>query len=239
MTFFEFFEAVKNATFGFQEIITAIVDFYNNLFLDYNISQLIGGMQWHLQFVAPAIPVILLILFGVVALTGKRIFGFIRCTAFVIAGFLVGIYTLSPIILEVIPALPTWVIGLVTGVVSGVLSKVMYYISIVLVSGYSAYILCVRGIIPGISSFTSGNWLVGLICAAIVIAAVIILLKYIEMAGTAMLGGFGMASIIRGWYDYTTLELFVGREWLGVLTLTLIIALVGFIVQWRTRERYN
>lgn len=239
MTFFEFFEAVKNASFGFQEIITAIVDFYNKLFLDFHISELLGGMRWHLGFIWSALPAIFLVLFGVVALTGKRIFGFIRCTAFVIAGFLIGIYTLSPIILEVMPALPTWIIGAVTGVVAGVLSKVLYYAALVTVSGYSTYILCMRGIIPGLSALTSGNIVVGLVCAAIVIAAVIILLKYIEMAGTAMLGGFGMASIIRGWYDYTTLQPFVGREWLGVLAVTLIFALIGFIVQWRTRERYN
>ncbi|MBQ7363484.1 MAG: hypothetical protein IJW48_03420 [Clostridia bacterium] len=239
MTFSEFFEAVKNATFGFQEIITAIVDFYNNLFLDFNISQLVSGMRWHLRYVEPAIPFILIILFGVIALTGKRIFGFIRCTAFVIAGFLIGIYTLSPIILEVMPSLPTWVIGAVTGVVAGVLSKILYYVALVAVSGYSTYILCMRGIIPGVATFTEGNWVVGLICAAVVIVAVLILLKYIEMSGTAMLGGYGIACIIRGWYDYTSLTPFVGREWLGVLIVTLIFAVIGFIVQWRTRERYN
>ena len=236
MTISEFFIAVKDAAFGFQEIISAIVGFYNNLFADYNISQLFSGMQWHLRDVMQYIPIVLIILYSVVALVGKRIFGFIRCTAFVIAGFLIGIYTLSPLILEVMPFLPTWVIGMVTGIVAGVLSKALYFTALVVVSGYSAYVLFVHelfafGAAPG------DGWIIGLVMAAVAITAVLLLRRYVEMIGTAMLGGFGIATVIRGWFDYTA-TIFVGIEWLGVLIVTLIFAILGFIVQWKTRERY-
>lgn len=236
MTISEFFIAVKDAAFGFQEIISAIVNFYNNLFADYNISQLVGGMMWHLRIFLPYIPIVLIILYGVVALVGKRIFGFIRCTAFIIAGFLVGIYSLSPLILEVMPFLPTWVIGMVTGIVAGVLSKALYYASLVIIPGYSAYVLLVHEL-GAFGASPSSAWVIGLIAAAIAVTAVLLLRRYVEMIGTSMLGGYGIACIIRGWFDYTA-TLFVGIEWLGVLIVTLIFAVIGFIVQWKTRERY-
>ena len=239
MTFVEFFELVKNASFGFSEIGNAVTDLYYKIWADYNITELLNGMWWHLRFVKPFVPVILLVLYAAVACLGKRAFGVIRFSAFFVCGLILGVYSLSPIVLEVLPELPTWVIGIIAGIVAGVLSKLLYFAAIAVISGYSTYILCYQGLIPGLSSVTKENWLVGVICGAIVIAAVFLLLKYVEMAGTSMLGGFGMATVIRGWYDYTTIEMFVGREWLGVLIMTLAFAIIGFIIQFKTRERYN
>ena len=102
-----------------------------------------------------------------------------------------------------------------------------------------AVMVCFRGeILSALTSFTAGNYIYSLAVAAVFIVLVFILRKYVEMVGTAMLGGFGIACVVRGFYDYTSLQPFVGIEWLGVLVVTLIFALVGFIVQIRTRSRY-
>ena len=239
MTLVEFFDIVKNASYGFSEIVGLLTDLYNRIFADFNITELMNGMWWHLRYVKPFVPVVLLILYGVCAAAGKRCFPVIRFTSFFVVGFILGVYWLSPLVLGILPELPTWVIGIISGVVAGVLSKILYFAALGTVAGYSTYILCYQGLIPGISSMTKDNWLVGIIAAVVVIAAVIFLLKYVEMVGTAMLGGFGMATVIRGWYDYTAIDMFVGKEWLGVLIVTLIFALAGFIVQFKTREKYN
>ena len=239
MTLLEFFDAVRNASYGFPELVEMLRDLYYRIWADYNITELFNGMWWHLRYIKPFVPIILLILYGAICGAGKRCFPVIRFTSFFIFGLIFGVYSLSPIVLDVLPELPTWIIGAVTGVVAGVLSKILYFVFLAVVSGYSTYILCYQGLIPGISSMTKNNWLVGLICAVIVIVAVIFLLKHIEMIGTSLLGGFGMATVIRGWYDYTTIEMFVGREWLGVLLLTLVFAVIGYIIQFKTRERYN
>jgi hypothetical protein len=239
MSFMQFVEAVKTVTYGFEEIVCIVKNFYNNFWLDFNISELMSGMMWHLRYIEAALPVVFLLLSCVVALAGKRMFGLLRFLAFFAVGGLIGVYTLSPLILGVMPTLPTWVIGIVAGVVAGVLSKILYFIVLVTVSGYSTYIICYRGMIPGVSAFTKENWIIGLVVAIVAIILVIVLLKYIEMLGTAMLGGFGIATVVRSWYDYTALEMFVGREWLAVLTFTLVIAILGLLVQFKTRKRYT
>lgn len=239
MGFAEFFETVRTASFGFSEFFEAISAFYDKLLLDFNISELFSGMWWHLRYVKPFLPFILMAVWAFVAFAGKKMFGFIRFVALFGVGFVLGVYTLSPLVLEVLPTLPTWVIGLVTGIVAGVLCKVIYLFALVVSVGYSIYIICYCGYIPLASSLTSGNEIVSLIAAVIAVVVVALLLKYVEMLGTAMLGGYGMACVIRGWYDYTSWNMFVGREWIAVLILTVIFATVGFIVQFKTRERYN
>lgn len=239
MSFSEFFEVIKTASFGFEEIFTAISGFCDKLLHDFNISELFSGMWWHLRYVKPFVPVILFALWMVIAVAGKRLFGIIRFLAIFGIGFILGVYTLSPLVLEVLPTLPTWVIGLITGIVAGVLSKVVYLFALIVTVGYGTYVICYRGAIPFLSSLTAGKEMVGLIAAIVLIVLSLVLLKYVEMLGTAMLGGYGMACIIRGWYDYTSLPVFVGREWLGVLILTVIFAVIGFFIQFKTRERYN
>ena len=123
---------------------------------------------------------------------------------------------------------------MVGGVVSGVLSKLLYILFYAIVSGYSIYIVFCGGIIVPLA----GNYVVALIAAVAAIVLAFILRKYIEMAGTAMLGGFGVATVVRSFYDFTTWYLFVGNEWLGMLILTLIVAILGMIVQFKTRERF-
>lgn len=239
MTFGGFFDAVFTVEYGFAEIYQAIAKFYSKIWADFNVNELVSGMWWHLRYVKPMLPFILLIIYAVVAMFGQKMYSVLRFSVFCLTGFIIGVYTLSPLVLEVLPTLPTWVIGLITGIVSGVLSKILHVIMLNAILGYTAYILCYRGMIPLLSYVSEGRWLVGLIAAAGVIVLVVMSGKYVEMIATALLGGYGMACIVRGWYDYTSLPTFVGIEWLGVLVLTLLFATAGFIFQYRSREVYN
>ena len=74
--------------------------------------------------------------------------------------------------------------------------------------------------------------------ALVVVVILFLFRKFIEMLGTAALGGFIIAESIRMLWDYTTLDFLKGIEWVGALAITVVIALIGFIVQVKTRERY-
>ncbi len=233
--FMNFFEMVKNASYGFMDIINGVVGLWADICANQHIVVLRDCITPYLDMVAAYLPFILLALYAVVAFFGERLFGILRFLSFFATGFILGVYWLSPLVLEIIPTLPTWVIGTVAGIVAAVLSKALYFIALVVVAGYSAYLVSMSGmVLPSIA----GNYIVGIIVMAVAVVLVIVLRKFIARFGTAMLGGFGIATVVRGWYDYTTLSPFVGREWLGVLVATLIVALIGFAVQHKIRERY-
>ena len=239
MTLSEFIHALITAEFSLYDMAVAFFRFYEGLWTDFNISEMVSGMWWHLRYVKPFLPFILFVIYTLVATLGNKMFGFLRFSVLFISGFIIGIYTLSPLVLEVMPNLPTWVIGLITGIVAGVLSKILYFLIVSGGLGYSTYVVFYSGSLPVLAGLTAGSWLVGLIAAAAVIALTVVFSKYIEMASTALLGGYGMACIVRGWYDYSSMPVFVGKEWLGVLTVTLIFALIGFVVQMMNRETYD
>ncbi|MBQ9085330.1 MAG: hypothetical protein IJY24_06720 [Clostridia bacterium] len=229
-----FFDNVVNARFGFDVIYSGIIGLIENIKTNTNILAWWNATWEFLSIIGIWIFIALGLISLIVALFGKKMFSVLRFTAFFVAGFICGVYWLSPLVLPVIPTLPTWVIGLVGGVVSGVLSKLLYILFYAIAAGYSVYIVFCGGMIVPLT----GNFVVALIAAVAAIVLAFLLRKYIEMAGTAMLGGFGAATVIRYFYDFTTWELFVGREWLGMLLFTLIIAIAGFFVQFKTRERF-
>ena len=81
-----------------------------------------------------------------------------------------------------------------------------------------------------------------IVCLAIALVVLIIcfiFIKYAEMLGTAILGGYLVSFIIRcAIFDYRTLEVLAGHPWLGAGVITAVIALPAFIVQYVTRKRY-
>ena len=230
-----FFEMVKNASYGFMDIINGVIWLWGNICANQHIVVLRDCITPYLDLVAPYLPYILIVLYAAVALFGEKLFGILRFLSFFATGFILGVYWLTPLVLAIIPTLPTWVIGTVAGVVAAVLSKALYFLALAVCAGYSVYLVCMSGmLLPSIA----GNYTIGLVAAGVAILLVILLRKYVARIGTAMLGGFGVACVVRRWYDYTTLEPFVGQEWLGVLVATLIVALIGFAVQQKNRERY-
>ncbi len=239
MGFMEIIELLKTCKYGFNEIYSALADFYDKVCIDANITGITDVIWKYLNYIEPALPFILIGIYVIIALTGKRIMAPLRFVAFFVLGFFLGVYSLSPIMLEVMPAVPTWVTGLVTGVVAAVLAKFIYFILLGAVMAYSTYMVCYLGLLPWVGGFMAENWIIGVVVAILATVALFFVLKYFEMAGTAMLGGYGIAVVVGRMCDYGAISAFEGKEWIMVLIITLSVALIGLFVQFKTRKRYN
>ena len=239
MAFLDFVEVLKTCRYGFAEITGIVADFYNKLCLDAHITEITDGIWSYLSNAKAALPFVLLAVYLFIALAGKRAFAVIRFVWFFILGFFLGVYSLSPIMLDVMPELPPWVIGIVTGIVAAVLAKFIYYVVIAVATAYSAYVVCYCGMIPWAGDFIKENWIVGLAAALVCAVALFFVLKYVEMAGTSMLGAYGVVTVVRGWWDFTAYPGLLGKEWIVILCATLVLAVCAFIFQFKTRKRYE
>ncbi len=228
-------ESIQTVAYSFEEIFAFISLFIFDLML----SDFVLEALAFIEPVVPYIPYIALGISLIVCFFGRKLFGLLRFLTFFVVGGAVGIYMLGPIILDVMPDIPVWVIGLVTGLVAAVLSKIVFYLAVAVATGYSVYIVCYTGIVPGIASLTEENWIVSAIVAVVALILVLILLKFIIILGTAALGGYGVATVVaNNWWDYTELDMFADKPWLAVLIFAGVVALLGAIVQIRTRKRY-
>jgi hypothetical protein len=175
----------------------------------------------------------------VVALFGKKMIGFLKFVFFFVIGFALGTHLLTPIISEAVE-IPGWIVGTVVALVSAVLYRFLYIVLYSAVAGYGMYILAYHGFyIQGESNYSNGKAIGCLVAAAIAIAVALIFKKYIEMIGTAVLGGWLSSWIIANFvYNFTTFPIFGGITWVAILVPAVIIAALGAVVQIKTRRRY-
>jgi MFS family permease len=238
-SFAEFFNCVKEARFNFSVIGEAIASLYYDITQNPDISAIWNGIMNAIQGSYQAVMTLFVIGCILVALFGKKIIGILKFLFFLVVGFALGTHLLTPLF----PAnvqIPGWIMGLVVGIISAVLARFLYLILYTVSIGYGTYILVYNGFqMQSNATYTAGKALACLIVALIVVVAAIIFKKYVEMAGTAMLGGW-CASLIftKCIYNYVALPFLTGIEWLGILIPTLIIAVIGVIVQVKTRRRY-
>ncbi len=186
------------------------------------------------------LPYIIMALYLVLALAGKRLFGIIRFLAFFFGGFVFGMYLLAPLVSGFLPVIPGFVTGLVAGLILAVLSKFLYFILIVAAPAGLVYLISYNGLIAPIAEFTQGNLIIAIVAAVVVAILVIVLLKYIEMLGTAFLGGWGIAGIAIGLIDDAGVALpaFLSDPLVFMLVVAGVITLIGFAVQVKTRKKY-
>ena len=239
LTFSQFFSGIKDGVFGIGGSFTYIANFIKEMWAS---EPVVTIKNWFMGIISPFslfLPFILLGLYIIIALTGKRMFGVLRFTAFFVAGLFLGAYLLSPFVTKIIPQIPPVLVGVVTGIVSAVLSKLIYILAVVLASGYPVYTACITGtVIPALTGFCKGKAVLSLVVAVIAAVIVLIFLKYIEMLGTAMLAGLGIAYVIKGWYDFTAIQSFEGRAWIPYLVISSVVGVIGLVVQFRTRRRF-
>lgn len=234
MGFIEFFDPIVKGSYSFAEIWDNITIFLTDMWENIHIQNLWGAI-WN--FISPLeveIPFIILGVWLLVTFLGKRLFSVLRFSFFFISGFALGVYLVAPFVLEWMPLLPTWTVGAVTGLVAAVLSKLLYIVLYAVIPGYAAYLFVCGGFIVPLT----GNYIVALLVALVAVVLLFIFRSYVETAGIALLGGYGVACVVRGLYDYTSWPMFAGMEWLGVLILTVLIGGIGFFVQYKSRERY-
>lgn len=232
------FYTIIDAGFSFEELIAGISAFVLGVFADPNVAAIRDTLYQTLDPVMTYVPFVFLACYIIMAIFGKKLFSVIRFLLFFGAGFLLGVHLLAPIILPVIEFIPPLVIGIVVGVVAAVLSKFLYYIVYAVAVGYPVYMLAFSVILSSFMTVEGGKHWVSLLIAVIVVVIAFLLRKYVEMLGTSLLAGWGLAETIRVWWDYTALEMFGGVEWIGVVAISCIVGVIGFIIQFKTRERY-
>ena len=186
---------------------------------------------------ATIVPIVMIALCAVVLFFGKKLLPLLRFLAFVVVGYGAGVIVVSPLINKFF-ALPSFVSGIVIAIVAGVLSKVFYYLAVVAGTAYLAYMVTYTGkYVPQVTSFTAGNQIVCIAVAVVAVILVLLLLKYFEMAGTAFIGAMFISKWVTANYiDYAALVPF--NPVIVELAVVAVIALIGFIVQVKTRTRY-
>ncbi len=238
MNFAEFFTTLKEARFGFGVIRDAVVNLYYSITENPNIQPL---WTWFMDTIAPFFMVVIvaLIAFSVIgAFFGQKMMGFLKFLAFLTVGFFLGVQFLAPVVAPF--SIPAWIVGLVVGIVASVLSKFLYFAVYAVAIGYSTYIFTYWGffLTPTVEH-TSTRALFSLAVAVAVVIVAFIFRRYVEMIITAAAGGY-MATMLFVWYVYNFLKLpfLAGYEWIAILVVSGIVALLGFITQFSTRRRY-
>lgn len=240
-TFANFFEIIKNGTYGFDAIIAFFTELWKSAFANEHIVTMNAWFSGILTPVLTYVPYIFLGIWAIVWLFGKRLFGLFRFVAFFLAGFVLGIYYLSLPVMTHFPQIPGWAVGITVGLVLGLISKILYYTLYAVIAGYGSYLLCVSGILlPEIK----GNYIVAFIVAVIALVLLLVIHNFVERFGTAFLGAYFMLYItVHCIYDFTqpvlAFAVFIpeGFEWTVLIGSSLVVALIGFIVQQKTKKR--
>ena len=238
-SFSDVFGMIKNASFTLDSLKNEVYNFFASLASDTYLGAMNEYVAGLVSGFAKYVPIVFAAVALLLALFGKRLFSLFRFLTFFGVGFILGSYYLIPTVLEALPMLPPWVVGLVVGILAAVLSKFLYLLLYMILPGYAVYYIAFSGVLlPQVTSFSKGNYVISIAAAAVAIVILLLLRKIVEMAGTAYLGGLWFANLLLGWWNYNAISVFVGKEWLGTLTVSLVVTLVGFVIQYRTRERY-
>lgn len=237
--FADFFASVKEAKFGFDVIWEFIVSLYYEITANPDISVIWNGLMNGMEPARSIIMTVLVILSVVVALFGKKMIGFLKFLFFFIVGFALGTHLLAPLLPPEF-TIPAWIIGLIIAIVAGVLYRFLYIALYSVTVGYGAYILFYNGFyLSEAPTFTVGKALLCLALAAVVLVIAFVFKKFIEMIGTAALGGWLASSLFATEiYDFTKWSIFGNAQWVGILVPTMIIGILGAFIQIKTRRIY-
>lgn len=239
--FFDFFAAVKEARFGFSEIWQAVVELYYSITQNSDISSIWTALMNFLEPFMIFVPYIIIALMIVVSFFGKKIIAVLKFTTFFVVGFALGVYFIPPLLVDVI-TIPGWISGLVIGILAAVLYRFIYITSFAVSCAYSVYLLCYGAFfLDGtLAEYSLDKSLVSLVVAVLVTVVAFFIRKYVEMIGTALLGGYLCALTVRNLiFDYRTLEFLDGIGWVMTLAIVLVIAIPGAIFQIKKRKRYE
>ena len=219
--------SIAGAKYDFDIIGNISKRIFGNMAANETIAGLWDTILSAISSFATFVPFALIILALIEVFFGKKLINLQKFLACVVVGFCFGVHYVSPLINNIfnLPA---------------VLSKFIYVAGYVFVAGYSGYLIAYSGkYIPFLASVTKDNLIISLAIALAFVAVALIFRKYIEMFGTALLGGYFISkTIIANFTDYRALEFLGEAGWVAELVLILVIGIIGFIVQYKTRTRY-
>ena len=230
----QFFNEVLAGQLGCK----GIVDFLKNLF-ELNVKgngEIMGLWDSIIGAVASVLPIVLIALGALELFFGKKLLGLQKFVFSAALGYVLGIVVLTPAVSKIFE-LPAMVCGIACAVVAAVLFKFIYAVLLfggVGIFGYALFFA--NGLIPMVLP-TEGNQVLSFAGAGILIFLVLIFRKNIERLGTAYLGAFLIIdNVIKNYYDFTTL--LAGYEDLFRTAAIIVVALLGFLFQYKRRRRY-
>ncbi len=234
-----FFQELIHGEFGFYQLWEYFVNLYYAVTKAPDIMNIWAALMKFLDPIYGAVPYIIIILCLVMAFFGKKLMPVLKFIGCFFVGFVCGVYFIGPTLMSIINV-PPWVCGLVLAIIAAVLYRFIYYVAYAVAGTYCVYMLCYMGFYmrEGVEHTASKS----MVCLGIAIGVTVlafIFRKYVEMAGTALLGGYLISYTIRCMiYDYKALEWLQDIPWVGAAVITLIIGVPAFIFQYKTRQRY-
>ena len=234
-----FFQSVFQGEFGFYELWEYFVNLYYAVTKAPDIMNIWAALMKVLDPIYGAVPYILIGLCLIISFFGKKLMPVLKFLGCFFVGFVCGVYFIGPTLMSIINV-PPWVCGLVLAIIAAVLYRFIYYVAFAVSITYFFYVLCYMGFYlrQGVEFTTTKS----LVCLGIAIAITILAFvfrKYVEMAGTAFLGGYLISYTIRCMiFDYKALDWLQETPWLGTGIIALTVAIPAFIFQYKTRQRY-
>ena len=233
-----FLETIKNATLTIEGIFAYLKGLVGTTLAN---AEVTNTLAWAKDLLAPVWAYrffAFMALALIVALFGKRLLGILKFLGGFAAGFIAGVALIAPMV-SFIPPKFAWIVGLVVGIVAALLIKFLYYVIVIVGVGYGAYFCAFSATyLSAVFNFTKGNLLYSAIVAGVAILLVLLLLKWFEMLGTACLGGYWFALALANVYNICTISFLSKMGNTPHLIVAGIIALIGFIIQIKTRKRY-
>lgn len=238
-SFSDFISHLIGARFSFSYIWDFIKDLFRSVIEDPSVSGMWDGLKNFSSSFAWILPYILMILGIAVALFGQKMGGVVKFLGFFIVGFFLGVYLLVPVIPSEV-RIPGWIIGLIIGILSAILSKFLFIAGCSIAALYSIYRICYHGFFLDMQAeFSLGKALVALFAGVIILVLMLVLFRFVEMFLFSALGawfitsGFGFAII-----DLGEIPKLGDKSWILEISIIGVIAILGFIFQFRTRRRY-
>ena len=228
----EFFNGLADGSVGFEQI----GEIFSNLFSAIAASPTVMYVWEKLMAlpIAPMYPYIMVLLGIGIAFFGKKILPVLKFAAFFVFGFLVGSTFLAPMLDEFV-VMPYWIMGLALGIVTGVFYKLEYVVAYALTFGLGSYLAVYS--LTALMTGGAGRTEVGAVAAILaVFLAFTFRRRFLEFAVTSFFGALWICLALINVFDYTLIPILTQHDmfWIGVL----IIAALGFFVQYKTRRRY-
>lgn len=243
----DFFANLMNASFDLAAIGAWISELYNSVVAHADIAAIIDTATSYVQMLHPALTAGIYILLSLlVVFFGKKLLGVMKFFGFFAVGYGLGVFYLHAPIQTVLADVPSWVIGLVVGAVAALLCALLYLLTYLLGSTYVFYLILLTGayLPEAIAAVFKGNMVISIAVAAGLAVVVMLLRKWVEMLGTAMLGGWltylSINSLLSATLGYGVEGIEAVAPYVTIIMWSVIgiFTLLGFIVQVRTRRRY-
>ncbi len=234
------------------KFVTDLLDFFakDGWFFTQH-DNLIGILEDVFQY----LPAIILVAVGLlILLVGKKILPVLKVLFYFIVGFVAAYQLLTPLICQLFSMEVTETISLIVGIVVGIVAvllfKILTFLLVVGVfgggAGVGAYFLIEN--VPAIKDLVSGvqylNYIIAGVVGLIVLLIAWRLLRFIEMLLTSVAGAAIMTYGVVKMYDFCA-ALDWGTLALGSFTVAYsflavagVLALIGFIIQVKTRSYY-